>query len=77
MSCCGRCKVCRHEWEELEARIEELLDIVSDARPYLTNARFMNPTDEEVEITSRMDRELDRRRASNPSDQRANAQEEK
>jgi hypothetical protein len=114
MTCCGRCKICRSEWEEieedrdtakreedrlrqeinitwdilasggvmcrelatqasgvmayqkaLEGRIEALLDLISDARPYLTNAKFMRPSDDEVEITRRMDRELAPRRASN------------
>jgi hypothetical protein len=55
----------------LEGRIEALLDLISDARPYLTNAGFMKPSDDEVEITRRMDRELAPRQASNAQGQPA------
>jgi hypothetical protein len=120
MNCCGRCKICRSEWEEieeerdtakreedrirqeikitwdilasggvmcrelatqasgvmayqkaLEGRIEAMLDLIADARPYLTNAKFMCPSDDEVEITRRMDRELAPRQAPNAKDQGA------
>ena len=63
MSCCGRCKVCRPEWEELEARLANALAILRQQSSFHRKMELMpysvGPTSE-ITLRQMSKRQADR-----------------